>query len=120
MGKKILLVDDAAVIRLILRNLLSDAGYEIAGEASNGAEAIRQYKQLKPDLVMMDITMPEMSGLSALAGIREIDPNAKVVMCSAMGQKGLVIDAMDAGALNFITKPFEKEKVLEVVSKIIG
>ena len=117
MGNKILLVDDAMIIRMILRKILTEAGFEIAGEASNGAEAVRKYKELKPDLVTMDITMPEMGGIHALKAIREFDPNAKVVICSAMGQKSLIIEAMEAGALNFIAKPFDEAKVIETIQK---
>jgi two-component system, chemotaxis family, chemotaxis protein CheY len=119
MGNGILLVDDAMIIRLILRKILTEAGFEIAGEASNGAEAIRKYQEVKPDLVTMDITMPEMGGIKALKAIREIDPNAKVVICSAMGQKSLIIEAMEAGALNFIAKPFDEAKVIETIQKAL-
>ena len=119
MGNRILLVDDAMIIRMILRKILTEAGFEIAGEASNGAEAIRKYQELRPDLVTMDITMPEMGGIKALKSIREIDPNAKVIICSAMGQKSLIIEAMEAGAVNFLSKPFDEEKVVETVRKTL-
>jgi two-component system chemotaxis response regulator CheY len=117
MAKRILLVDDATIIRMILKKILTEAGYEVVGEASTGAEGVRKYRELKPDLVTMDITMPEMSGIKALKVIREFDPEAKVVICSAMGQKALIIEAMQAGAINFISKPFEEEKVVETVNK---
>jgi len=115
MAKKILLVDDANIIRLMLRKILVEGGYEIAGEASTGEEAVRKYTELHPDLVTMDITMSGMGGVSAVKAIRKLDPNAKVIMCSAMGQKYLVVEAIKAGAANFIMKPFEPEKVLEAV-----
>ncbi len=119
MGNRILIVDDAMIIRMILRKILTEAGFEIAGEASNGAEAIRKYQELRPDLVTMDITMPEMGGIKALKAIREFDPNAKVIICSAMGQKSLIIEAMEAGAVNFLAKPFDEEKVVETVRKTL-
>ncbi len=117
MAKKILLVDDANIIKLMLRKILVEGGYEIAGEASTGEEAVRKYTELKPDLVTMDITMNGMGGINALKAIREIDPNAKVIMCSAMGQKYLIVEAIKAGAVNFIMKPFEPDKVLEAVDR---
>jgi two-component system chemotaxis response regulator CheY len=119
MGKRILIVDDAMIIRMILTKILTQAGYEVAGEASTGAEAIRKYRELRPDLVTMDITMPEMGGINALRAIREFDPQAKVIICSAMGQKALIIEAMEAGAINFIAKPFDEEKVIETISKAL-
>jgi Response regulator containing CheY-like receiver, AAA-type ATPase, and DNA-binding domains len=119
MGNRILLVDDAMIIRMILRKILVQAGFEVAGEASTGAEGVRKYRELKPDLVTMDITMPEMGGINALKAIREFDPHAKVVICSAMSQKSLIIEAMEAGAVNFITKPFDEEKVIETISKAL-
>jgi|SRR5690554_2357744 len=120
MGQRIMLVDDAQVIRLMLTKIFKDAGYEIAGEASNGAEAIRLYQELQPDLVTMDITMPEVSGIDAVKGIIKSDPNAKIVMCSAMGQKSMVLEAIEAGAKNFIIKPFDPEKVIEVAKAVLG
>ncbi len=117
MAKKILLVDDANIIRLMLRKILIEGGYEIAGEASTGEEAVKKYTELHPDLVTMDITMHGMGGINALKVIRGIDPNAKVIMCSAMGQKYLVMEAVKAGAANFIMKPFEADKVLEAVER---
>lgn len=115
MAKKILLVDDANIIRLMLRKILIEGGYEIAGEASTGEEAVKKYTELHPDLVTMDITMNGMGGVNALKAIRKLDPNAKVIMCSAMGQKYLVVEAIKAGAANFVMKPFEPDKVLEAV-----
>lgn len=120
MGKKILLVDDAAFMRMMLKDILTKNGYEVVGEAENGAKAVEKYGELKPDLVTMDITMPEMDGISALKNIRSIDSNAKVVMCSAMGQQAMVIEAIQAGAKDFIVKPFQADRVLEAVKKVIG
>ena len=120
MGKKILLVDDAAFMRMMLKDILTKNGYEIVGEAENGAKAVEKYKEVTPDLVTMDITMPEMDGISALKNIRSIDSNAKVVMCSAMGQQAMVIEAIQAGARDFIVKPFQADRVIEAVKKAIG
>jgi two-component system chemotaxis response regulator CheY len=119
MAKKIMIVDDAAIMRMMLKNILTSSGYEVVGEASNGKEAVGKYEELHPDIVTMDITMPEMDGIKALKAIRVLDPQAKVVMCSAMGQKSLVLEAIEAGALNFIVKPFDEAKVKEVVGKIL-
>ena len=120
MGKKVLIVDDAAFMRMMLKDILTKNGYEVVGEAENGAKAVEKYGELKPDLVTMDITMPEMDGISALKNIRSIDSNAKVVMCSAMGQQSMVIEAIQAGARDFIVKPFQADRVLEAVKKVIG
>jgi two-component system chemotaxis response regulator CheY len=120
MSKKILIVDDAAFMRMMLKNILSQNGYEIAGEASNGVEAVALYKELKPDLVTMDITMPEMDGITAVKEIKKIDPEAKIIMCSAMGQQAMVIESIQAGAKDFIVKPFQPDRVLEAVRKVLG
>ena len=120
MGKSILITDDAAFMRMMLKDILSKNGYEIAGEAENGKIALDKYMELKPDLVLMDITMPEVDGLTALKNIRATDSNAKVVMCSAMGQQNMVIDAIQSGALDFIVKPFQPDRVLEAIKKVIG
>jgi two-component system chemotaxis response regulator CheY len=119
-AKRILITDDALFMRVTLKNILTKNGYEIAGEASNGRESIEMYRNVQPDLVTMDITMPEMDGISAVKGIRQIDPDAKIIMCSAMGQKNMVMEAVAAGAKDFIIKPFQPEKVLESVQKQIG
>ena len=103
---KILLVDDAAFMRMMVKNTLNENGYTDLYEASDGAEAVTKYAELKPDLVIMDITMPNMDGLEALKAIRKADPNASVVMCSAMGQEAMVIEAIKSGAKDFIVKPF--------------
>jgi len=117
MAKRILITDDALFMRVTLKNILSSNGYEIVGEAGNGVEAVKLYQQLKPDLVTMDITMPEMDGIAALKEIKKLDPNANVVMCTAMGQKNMVVEAIQAGAKDFIVKPFQPDRVLEAVGK---
>lgn len=114
---KVMIVDDAVFMRTMLKDLLSKAGYEIVGEAENGAKAIDTYKQCKPDIVTMDITMPEVDGIEALKGIKQFDPAAKVIMCSAMGQQAMVIDAIQSGAVDFIVKPFKGPDVLEKLDK---
>ncbi|GAB7388228.1 chemotaxis protein CheY [Bacillaceae bacterium] len=120
MSAQILVVDDAAFMRMMLKEILTKNGYNVVGEASDGAQAVEKYKELKPDLVTMDITMPEMDGITALKEIKKIDPNAKVIMCSAMGQQAMVIDAIQAGAKDFIVKPFQADRVLEAVRKTLG
>ncbi|MBX6352305.1 MAG: response regulator [Thermoflavifilum sp.] len=119
MGKRILIVDDAAFMRMMIKDILTKNGYEIAGEAADGVQAVEKYQQLRPDLVTLDITMPEMDGLEALRRIRAIDPNARVIMCSAMGQQAMVIDAIQAGARDFVVKPFQAERVLEAIRKAL-
>lgn len=120
MSKRILIVDDAAFMRMMIKDILTKNGYEVVAEAGNGQEAVELYNEHRPDLVTMDITMPEMDGISSLKAIREIDPEAKVIMCSAMGQQAMVIDAIQAGAKDFIVKPFQAERVLEAVKKTLG
>ena len=120
MGKRILIVDDASFMRMMLKDILTKNGYDIVGEAENGVKAVEKYVELKPDLVTMDITMPEMDGIASLKNIRSADGNAKVVMCSAMGQQAMVIEAIQAGARDFIVKPFQADRVLEAVKKVIG
>lgn len=117
LGKKILIVDDAVFMRIKLKDILEKNGYEVAGEAQNGQEAFDQYQEVKPDLVTMDITMPEVDGLEALKMIRKADANAKVIMCSAMGQQGMVMDVIRAGAIDFIVKPFDTERVIKALDK---
>jgi two-component system chemotaxis response regulator CheY len=116
----VLIADDAAFMRMMIKNILTDAGYEIVGEAENGAVAVAKYRELKPDLTTMDITMPEMDGLAALKEIRGQDPSARVVMCSAMGQQSMVIESIQAGARDFIVKPFQPERVLEAIQKALA
>ncbi|MCI9505480.1 MAG: response regulator [Oscillospiraceae bacterium] len=117
---KILLVDDAAFMRKVIKDTLSKAGYTDLHEAVDGADAVEKFNSLKPDLVLMDITMPNMDGLEALKAIRAADGNANVVMCSAMGQETMVIDAIRSGAKDFIVKPFKGERVLKTVTSIVG
>lgn len=115
---KILVVDDAAFMRMMLKDILTKLGHEVT-EASNGQEAVAKYNEVKPALVTMDITMPEMDGLEALKKIRSTDPNAIIVMCSAMGQQAMVIDAIQSGAKDFIVKPFQADRVQEAIGKFI-
>jgi two-component system chemotaxis response regulator CheY len=117
---KILIVDDAAFMRMMIKNILSKEGFEIVGEAENGEQAVTKYKELNPDLVTMDITMPEKDGISAVKDIMGINSGAKIIMCSAMGQQAMVIDAIQAGAKDFIVKPFQPDRVVEAVSKVLG
>lgn len=115
---RVLVVDDAMFMRATVKKLLSEAGFEVAGEAENGQVAVDRYKELKPDVVMMDITMPEMDGLSALKEIMKLDPGAKVVMCTALGQERSVMEAMETGAKEYIVKPFKADKVVAVLKKV--
>ncbi len=114
-----LIVDDAAFMRMMIKDILSKNGFDVVGEANDGAQAVEKYKELQPDLVTMDITMPEKDGISALKEIKAIDPSAKIIMCSAMGQQAMVIDAIQAGARDFIVKPFQADRVLEAIKKAI-
>ena len=118
--KNILICDDAAFMRMMIKDILTKNGYTVAGEAENGVKAVEKYNEVKPDLVLMDITMPEMDGIEALRKIKEQDPSAVVVMCSAMGQQAMVIESIQAGAKDFIVKPFQPDRVLEAVSKVLG
>ena len=120
MSAKVLVVDDAAFMRMMIKAILTKNGYDVVGEAENGADAVAKYRELTPDLVTLDITMPEMDGLAALKEIRSFDSNAKIIMCSAMGQQAMVIDAIQAGAKDFIVKPFNAERVIEAVSKTVA
>lgn len=120
MAKNILVCDDAAFMRMMIKNVLVKGGYNVVGEAENGAKAVEKYKELSPDLVLMDITMPEMDGIQALKEIKKIDGGAKVIMCSAMGQQAMVIESIQAGAKDFIVKPFQEDRVIEAVKKAIG
>ena len=120
MAKNILIVDDAAFMRMMIKDILTKNGYNVAGEAENGAKAFEKYNELKPDLVLMDITMPEVDGIAALKKIKAADPNALIIMCSAMGQQAMVIESIQAGARDFIVKPFQPDRVLEAVKKVVG
>ena len=117
---KILIVDDAAFMRMMIKDILTKNGYEVVGEAANGIQAVELYKAHNPDLVTMDITMPEMDGIEAVKQIKAVNPGAKVIMCSAMGQQSMVMDAIKAGASDFIVKPFQADRVLEAIKKVIG
>lgn len=120
LSKRVLVVDDAAFMRMMIKDILSKNGFEVAGEAENGAVAVKLYKELNPDIVTMDITMPEMDGIAAVKAIKEIDPRAKVIMCSAMGQQLMVMEAIQAGARDFIVKPFQQERVVQALEKAIA
>lgn len=115
---RILITDDAAFMRMMLRDILTQGGHEVVGEAANGIEACDLYTQHKPDLVTMDITMPQMDGIAALKKIMTDNPGAKIIMCSAMGQQAMVIEAIQSGAKDFIVKPFQAQRVLEAVKKL--
>lgn len=115
---RILVTDDAAFMRMQLKNIFESLGHEVVGEAENGQVAIDLYNDLKPDLVIMDITMPEMNGVEAVKGIKQNDPNATIVMCSAMGQQQMVLEAIQAGAKDFIVKPFDQERIKQAIEKI--
>ncbi len=117
---RILVVDDAAFMRMMIKDILSKNGFEVVGEAENGQVAIEKYKELKPDLVTMDITMPELDGIGAVKEIKKINPAAVIVMCSAMGQQSMVIEAIQAGARDFIVKPFQADRVVEAIKKALG
>lgn len=120
MAQRILIVDDAAFMRMMIKDILSKNGYEVVGEAENGAVAVEKYAEFKPDLVTMDITMPEMDGIEALKKIKQSDPSARIVMCSAMGQQAMVVEAIQSGAKDFIVKPFQADRVLVAVSKALS
>lgn len=119
-SKKVLIVDDAVFMRNMIRDIFSGGGFEVVGEAANGLEAVSKYRELRPDLVTMDIMMPYKSGIEATREIVALDPGATVVMCSALGQEALVMEAIEAGATDFIVKPFKEEEVLAVVRKVLG
>ena len=120
MAKNILICDDAAFMRMMIKDILTKNGYNVAGEAENGLKAVEKYKEVSPDLVLMDITMPEMDGIQALKEIKKLDPGALVIMCSAMGQQAMVIESIQAGAKDFIVKPFQADRVIEAVKKVVG
>jgi len=117
MTKNVMIVDDAAFMRMKLKDILEKNGYKVVAEAQNGVEAVEKYKVEKPNLVTMDITMPEMDGVDALKEIKAFDPTARVVMCSAMGQQGMVMDAIRSGAVDFIVKPFDSDRVIKALDK---
>ncbi len=120
MPQRVLIVDDALFMRNLLRDIFLSAGWEIAGEAADGKEALQKYRELHPNLVTMDIVMPLRSGIEALQDITAEDPDAVVIMCSALGQESMVMEAIQNGAKDFIVKPFQQEQVLEVVRRVLG
>lgn len=117
LAKTVLITDDTAFMRMTLKNVIQKNGFNVVGEAADGEEAVAKYAELRPDLVTMDITMPKMDGITAIKEIMKIDPNAKIIVCSAMGQKPMVIDALNAGAKDFLVKPFDAERVIEALNK---
>ncbi|WP_164668985.1 response regulator [Virgibacillus doumboii] len=119
MAQQILIVDDAAFMRMMIKDILTKNGFEVVGEAQDGAQAVEKFKELTPDLVTLDITMPEMDGLTALKEIKKVNADANVIMCSAMGQQAMVIDAIQAGAKDFIVKPFQADRVVEAIQKAL-
>ena len=120
MGHRVLVCDDAIFMRTMISDILSGAGYEVVGEAETGLQAIERYRELNPDLVTMDIVMPDMGVIDAVREIVKQDPNAKILMCSAMGQQALVVEAIQAGAKDFVVKPFQPSRVLEAVQRVLG
>ena len=116
---KILVVDDAPLMRMMIKDILVKNGYDVVGEATNGAEAVARFRELEPDLVTMDITMPEMDGITALKEIKKTHPQARIIMCSAMGQQAMVLEAIQAGARDFVVKPFQADRVLDAVKKAL-
>lgn len=120
MSHRVLVCDDALFMRSMVGDILEQAGYEVVGEAGNGTEAVAQYKALRPDLVTMDIVMPDMGGIDAVREITRFDPEARIIMCSAMGQQALVSEALQAGASDFVVKPFQASRVIEAAQRILA
>ncbi|MHB1043679.1 MAG: response regulator [Eubacteriales bacterium] len=120
MSKRVMVVDDSAFLRLTIKNILTKHGYEVVGEAENGQIALTKYKQLKPDVVTMDITMPDTTGIEVVKAILAFDPKAKIIMCSALGQKAMVLNAIVAGAKDFIVKPFQEDRVIQAIDKVLN
>ena len=118
--KRVLVADDASFMRQMIRDIIEPEGYEVVGEASDGVEVVEKFKELQPDMVMMDIVMPKRSGIDAVKAIKSEDPNANIVMCSALGQESLVMEAIEAGAADFVVKPFKSEDVQRVVQKVLA
>ena len=116
---RLLIVDDASFMRMTIRKMLEPEGYEIVGEAGNGVEAVQKYIELQPDVVLLDITMPEMNGVDALKRIKEYDSMARVIICSAMGQQAMVAQAIQSGAKDFIVKPFEKDRLIAAIKRVL-
>lgn len=120
MNQTVLVCDDAIFMRTMISDILSQAGFEVVGEAESGLQAVEKYRMLKPDLVTMDIVMPDMGGIEAVREICKDDPAAKILMCSAMGQQALVVEAIQAGAKDFVVKPFQPSRVLEAVQRVLA
>ena len=120
MNSTVLVCDDAVFMRTMITDILTQAGLDVVGEAESGTEAVAKYRTLKPDLVTMDIIMPDMGGIEAVRAITQFDPQARVLMCSAMGQQALVVEAIQAGAKDFVVKPFQPSRVLEAVQRVLG
>ncbi len=120
MSHTVLVCDDAIFMRTMIADILQQSGFEVIGEAETGVQAIEKYQQLQPDLVTMDIVMPDMGGIDAVREITKFDPNARILMCSAMGQQALVVEAIQAGAKDFVVKPFQPSRVLEAVQRVLG
>ena len=120
MSRTVLICDDAIFMRTMVSDILQQAGFEVVGEAESGLQAIEKYRALRPDLVTMDIVMPDMGGIDAVREITKLDPQARVLMCSAMGQQALVVEALQAGARDFVVKPFQPSRVLEAVERILS
>lgn len=119
MAKRVMIVDDAAFMRMMLKNILTKGGYDVCEEAGDGAQAVEKYDACNPDLVIMDITMPNMDGIEALKKIKSVHNDAKIIMCSAMGQEALVIDAIKSGAMDFIVKPFQNDRLIAAISRVM-
>lgn len=120
MSLRVLIVDDASFMRAMLKDILVSAGFDLAGEAVDGIEAVQKYKELRPDVVTMDIVMPLRSGIDAVKEIIALHKDARIIMCSALGQESLVLEAINAGAKDYIIKPFDPDKVVEMVKKVAG
>jgi two-component system chemotaxis response regulator CheY len=116
----VLVCDDAIFMRTMISDILTQAGYEVVGEAETGVQAVARFRELQPDLVTMDIVMPDMGGIDAVREIIKVDPDARILMCSAMGQQALVVEAIQAGAKDFVVKPFQPSRVLEAVQRVLG
>ncbi len=116
---KILICDDSAFMRMILKKLLTDHGYDVVGEAGDGKQAVQMYRECKPDLITMDITMPKMDGIQAVQLIHEENPLVRIIMVTALGQKAIITDAIKAGASDFIVKPFDPEQVMKTIKKVL-
>lgn len=119
MAKKILICDDAAFMRMMLKNILTKGGYEICDEAQDGVQAVEKFVANNPDLTIMDITMPNMDGIEALKKIKEVNAGAKIIMCSAMGQEAMVVEAIKSGAMDFIVKPFQGDRLLAAIARVM-